>query len=279
MPIWRRAGVPVRAEPDRLRRTVQQARHFAPSDAPRPPESAHGPGAWSGSAAAGCAASPPALLRAPPVPSPFAAGGRAVRCRERTFDTDHPGRSALRAAGLHRLGPRPRPPHPPPVPRTARRRTEDRRHLRRRHQRRAAPTAQPRPGAVLRDHDQPQPRRPVPAHTGTVLMVPGGAHSAASGQSGVENFTAVGALRGAAARAAETGVGATRGIPRAADDLADARLCHGAVVTRCAGRGRWSAGPPHGPVSRRPVRRSRPRPAPATPWSWGATRPASVPGR
>jgi hypothetical protein len=122
--------------------------------------------------AAGCAVSHSAQLRAPPVPGPFAAAGRAVRCRGRTFDPDRPRRAALRAvgrpAGLDRTGSRPRPPHPPPVPRPARGRAEHRRRLRRRHQRTTAPTAQPRPRVVVHDHDQPQPGNTVPAHAVTV---------------------------------------------------------------------------------------------------------------
>jgi len=139
---------------------------------PRPVCQGAGPGARSVPMAAGCAVSHPALFRAPHVPGPFAAAGRAVRCRDGTYDADRPGRPALRAAGRHagldRLGPRPRPPHPPPVPRPARGRAEHRRRLRPRHQRTTAPATQPRPGVVVRDHDQPQPGHPVPAHAVTV---------------------------------------------------------------------------------------------------------------
>lgn len=118
------------------------------------------------------AVSHPALFHAPLVPGPFAAAGRAVRCRDGTFDSGRPGHLALRAdgrhAGRHRLGPHSRPPHPPPMPRPARRRAENRRRLRRRHQRTTTATTQPRPGVVVHDHDQPQPRSPVPAHDVTV---------------------------------------------------------------------------------------------------------------
>ncbi len=120
-----------------------------------------------------CAVSQPGVRRAPSVPGPFAADGRAVHCRGRMVDPDRPRRPALRATGrhtdLHRLGSRPRSPHPPPMPRSADGRAEDRCRPCRRHQRTTAPTAQPRPIiAVVRDHNQPQPRNAVPAHAATV---------------------------------------------------------------------------------------------------------------
>lgn len=124
-----------------------------------------------------CAVSQPGVRRAPSVPGPFAADGRAVHCRGGMVDPDRPRRPALRAAGrhtdLHRLGSRPRSPHPPPMPRSADGRAEDRCRPCRRHQRTTAPTAQPRPIiAVVRDHNQPQPRNAVPAHAATVRSWP-----------------------------------------------------------------------------------------------------------
>lgn len=161
-------------------------RHLAPSGGPGTAARARGPGAWSGLAVTVCAVSRPARLRAPSVPGPFAAAGRAVRCRDGTFDPDRPRHPALRAsgrpAGLDRGGPRLRPPHPAPVPRPACRRTERRRRFRRRHQRTTAPTAQPRSGVVVRDHDQPQPGRPLPAHAVTVRPATTSAHPRPSGE-------------------------------------------------------------------------------------------------
>jgi hypothetical protein len=136
---------------------------------------ARGPGARSSPTAATCAVSHPALFRVPPVPGPFATAGRAIHRRDRMFDPDHPGHPALRAAGRHagrhRLGPDARASHPAPVPRPARRRAEHRRGSQIRHQRLTAPTAQPRPGTVVLDRDQPQPGRPAPTHAATVRLV------------------------------------------------------------------------------------------------------------
>lgn len=154
------------------RQLALKAHHFAPSDARRPSERACGPGARSGSMAPACAVSHPALLRAPSMPGPFATGGRTARCRGSTFDANGPGHPTLRAGGspgtLHRTGPRACPPHPPPVPRTAHRRAEHRSRLHRRHQWATTATAEPRPGIVVRDHDQPQPGRSTPAHGTTI---------------------------------------------------------------------------------------------------------------
>lgn len=77
------------------RQLALEARHFARSDRLSSAGRAYRPGARSSSTATGRAGSRPIGLRAPRVPGPFAADGRAVDSRDGTADPDRPHRPAL----------------------------------------------------------------------------------------------------------------------------------------------------------------------------------------
>lgn len=105
-----RGSHPVPARHPSCRQLTLNSRHLAPSGGPDAAARAHGPGVWSGPAITERAVSHPARLRAPPVPCPFAAAGRAVPCQDRTVHPYSPTRLGLRAVrrpgGLDRHGPR-----------------------------------------------------------------------------------------------------------------------------------------------------------------------------